>query len=259
MKPHFCESLWCKAWQLGWKLQQTVVCWEIWDDFASMTYARHMAECKWLWVGANYFSPTFIPNHLTQFPTSKRNGNLLESSPSNTLDVRVVFFWTHAHENQPSPPLTLCVGQCVCWRKVLKGDFLSTPHNLHWSHGHNLLAVFTVLCGRESFTQHNVGGCPRVSVCSICVGCLLGSALLWTGHWRARAPRMGEMQADADWWVQSARRQARYQRLQIGIWKGLSSAAVFQRVRLSPLPWPLTPPSVCLHLIPWVGCCEWTK
>lgn len=126
--------------------------------------------------------------------------------------------------------------------KVLRGDFLSTLHNLHWSHGHNLLAVFTVMCGRESFTQHNVGGCPHVSVCSICVGCLLGSALLWIGHWRALAPRMQSGRCRlVGAWLQTACRQVRYQRLENGIWKGLSSAAVFQRVRLSPLPWPLTP------------------
>lgn len=47
-----------------------------------------------------------------------------------------------------------------------------------------------VMWARESFRQHGVGGCPFVSMHSICVGCLLGSALLWIGHWKARAPWM---------------------------------------------------------------------
>ena len=49
---------------------------------------------------------------------------------------------------------------------------------------------FTVTWAEESFRQHSVGGCPFVSMHSICVGCLLGTALLWIGHWKARAPRM---------------------------------------------------------------------
>lgn len=99
MKTHFCESLWCKAWQLRWKLQQTVV-FNIWDDFASMTYARHTAECKWLWVGEKYFSPTFIPALWLKLTESDKqpHQNLLVTSRWNTLNVRVFFFWTCTHE-----------------------------------------------------------------------------------------------------------------------------------------------------------------
>lgn len=47
---------------------------------------------------------------------------------------------------------------------------------------------FTVTWAGESFRQHSVGGCPFVGMHSICVGCLLGSALLWIGHWKAQVP-----------------------------------------------------------------------
>jgi len=47
---------------------------------------------------------------------------------------------------------------------------------------------FIVTWAEESFRQHSVGGCPFVSMHSICVGCLLASALLWMRHWKAQAP-----------------------------------------------------------------------
>lgn len=102
-------------------------------------------------------------------------------------------------------------------------------------------AFFTVTWARESFRQHSVGGCPFVSMHSICVGCLLGPALLWIGHWKARAP-----------WMQSDRcrlvgaslltacRQARKQRLENSFWNDCESDVGIQHVCLSPLPWPLT-------------------
>lgn len=75
--------------------------------------------------------------------------------------------------------------------KSLKGTFsqhfpISSDHTLHKL----LCFFFTITWARESFRQHNVGGCPYVSVHSICVGCLPGSALLWIGPWKAQAPRM---------------------------------------------------------------------
>lgn len=76
---------------------------------------------------------------------------------------------------------------------------------------------------------------------SICVGCLLGSALLWIGHWKARAP-----------WMQSDRcrlvgaslltacRQAEKQRLENSVSNDCKSDVGIQHVCLSPLHWPLT-------------------
>lgn len=251
---------------------------------------------------ANNFSPTFIPAVWLNFPhklmlsdkqtASEHFGKQsLKHLKCVLLFIYLFIFGTYAHEHlwfsldnsagSGSQDLFASVSRsalrlwpfvcCVSClpsadEKFERGDFLSTLHNLHWSHGHNLAGcfffyryvrqgiIYTTQCGRVSSCQ---------CVCSICVGCLPGSALLWIGHWRARAPRM---QSDrcrlVGAWLQTARRQARYQRLEIRHLKkkkGLSGAAVFHRVRLSPLPWPLTPPSVCLHLMPWVRCCEWTK
>lgn len=98
---------------------------------------------------------------------------------------------------------------------------------------------------RESFRQHSVGGCPFVSMHSICVGCLLGSALLWIGHWKAQAPGL---QSDRCRLVGAslvtACRQTHKQWLcsvpTLGLewlreWCGHPA-----HVCLSPLPWPLT-------------------
>lgn len=100
MKTHFSESLWCKAWQLRWKLQQTVV-FNIWDDFASLTYARHKAECKWLWVGANYFSLTLIPTGWLNSPQvdSERQANGIGTFWKSVTEIPEMckrFFFEHS-------------------------------------------------------------------------------------------------------------------------------------------------------------------
>lgn len=56
----------------------------------------------------------------------------------------------------------------------------STDFTIYW-------AFFMITWAGESFRQHGVGGCPFVSMHSICVGCLLASALLWMGHWKPQA------------------------------------------------------------------------
>lgn len=223
-----------------------------------------------------------------QRATSKRIQNLLESSRWNTLKVRVGFWNSRWWVSAATPALTLVVFSFdntaldrnwgfICKRRSahhlwpflccsacllsadekLKRETFFQHFTISTDHTDTICWLFfffffvPFFCSRKSFTQHNVGGCPHVSVCSICVGCLLGSALLWIGHWRAQALRM---QSDrcrlVGAWLQTARRQARYRRLEI--WKrtlqccGLSSVCASVHF---PDPWTPPPPPVCLHLM----------
>lgn len=124
-------------------------------------------------------------------------------------------------------------------------------------------AFFTVTWAGESFRQHSVGGCPFVGMHSICVGCLLGSALLWIGHWKAQAP-----------WLQSDRcrlvgaslltacRQKHKQQLQCtNTQSEMTARELWTHSTCVPQSTSLAsdPASVCLHPISWVRCCEWKK
>lgn len=94
--------------------------------------------------------------------------------------------------SQPLTPLVLFKQHCsTIVKSSAETEASISPNNFHpllITHFTICSLFFTVMWAGESFRQHSVGGCPFVGMHSICVGCLLGRALLWMGHWEARAP-----------------------------------------------------------------------
>lgn len=103
-------------------------------------------------------------------------------------------------------------------------------------------ALFIITWAGDSFRLHRVGGSPFVSMHSICVGCLLASALLWMGHWKAQPPWLQSIRrrlVGAS--LQTACRQTHKQQPQCtnSAWNH-SKREVWGCSTCSPLHWPLT-------------------
>lgn len=143
------------------------------------------------------------------------------------------------------------------WGKYFSINISPPPLIIHFT---ICSASLIVTWAGESARKHNVGGCPFVGMHSICVGCLLGSALLWIGHWRARAPWL---QSDRCRLVGASLLNACRQTHKPRLFTVPTLALKWLRERCestahAPESTSLAsdPPSVCLHPIAWLRCCE---